>query len=485
MNSDTIDVTDTPLAVSPAPVAAELPRWPRGPGGITEVLRVAIPLMISSGCLSVVLFMDRTLLLRYDGDSMSAAMAAGNLFWSLICLPLGIASMTGAFVAQYIGSGREQSVGRFLWQTVWLTLATIPLWILAAYFAPDLFRLTKQPDALIGLEATYMRVLMFGTIGGILEASLSGFFSGTHRTVTVMWINVAAAVLNLILDVPFIFGFGAIPAMGIAGAAIASVISFWFKAAAYIYLLLRPQFRERYQLLASLAIDKEMARRLLYFGFPAGLQHLAEAGAFTVIVLEIGQQGSLALQATTMAINFNMIAFVPLIGVSIGASVVVGQHLTRSGPIVATRAAHSSLVIALVYAGSWGLLYLLAPQAVMSFYELTADDDVPGTTAAAIEIAGKLLSFVAAYILFDSAQLVLAGVLRGAGDTWFVLAATGTASLTALVIGILAEPVDAPLDYWWYVITGWIWFLAVLMGLRYLQGHWKDKRLVQEQEVIV
>ncbi|XZE52028.1 MATE family efflux transporter [Planctomycetaceae bacterium SH139] len=472
----------------------KLPAWPRGPGGIGEVLRVAFPLMVSSGCLSLVLFADRTLLLRYDGDSMSAAMAAGNLFWALICLPLGIASMSGAFVAQYIGANRADQVGRFLWQTVFLSFATIPAWMLAAYFAPQLFRWTGQSPALLELETVYLRVLMIGSVAGVLEASLSGFFSGTHRTMTVMWINVAAAILNLLLDVPLIFGWGPIPAMGIAGAAAASVVSFWFKAVAYAYLLLRPRFREQYQLFAGFTVDWAMGRRLLFFGFPAGLQHLAEAGAFTVIVLQIGQLGSMPLQATTMAINFNMIAFVPLIGVSIAASVVVGQHLTRSGARIAVRAAHTTLLIAMVYSASWAILYVSAPHFVMSFYEHTAVAGGEPTSQAAAASAQQLtlatdtavglLGFVAAYILFDGIQLVLAGVLRGAGDTWYVLVATGTASSVALAVGLLFEPASGGLLYWWYVITAWIWMLALLMIIRYLQGHWKHKRLVQETPLL-
>ena len=136
---------------------------------------------------------------------MSAALAAGNLFWSLICLPLGIASMTGAFVAQYIGVGRPEAVGRLLWQAIFLSIATTPLWVIAWIFARQMFIGTGQASELLELETVYLRVLMFGAVGGIIESALSGFFSGTHRTMAVMWINVASALVNLVLDVPLIF----------------------------------------------------------------------------------------------------------------------------------------------------------------------------------------------------------------------------------------------------------------------------------------
>lgn len=466
--------------------------WLRGPGGLTEVIRVALPLMISTGCLSAVLFADRTLLLWYDGASMSAAMAAGNLFWTLICLPLGIASMTGAFVAQYVGSSRPQRVGPLLWQAVYMALGTIPLWALAAYYARELFIWTGQGAELLDLETAYMRVLMIGALGGVLESALSGFFSGTHRTMTVMWINVAAAVLNLILDLPLIFGWGPVPALGIMGAGIASVISFWFKAIAYAGLMAAPRLAAIYALRSGWRFDRPLMRRFLFFGLPAGLQYVAEAGAFTVIVLQIGQLGSMPLQATTMAINFNMIAFVPLIGVSIAASVLVGQYLTQLGPRYATRAALTALAIGLIYSLGWASLYIGAPRWLMSLYRLGAPLGEPDGVAVdpasadelsqAIDTAVILLRFVAAYLIFDSTQLVLAGVLRGAGDTWFVLLATTSASAVSLGVALTLESLGGGaggLMFWWYVITGWVWLLAVVMTGRFLQGRWKDKRLVE------
>ena len=97
---------------------------------LSEVLRIALPLVVSTGTFSVVLFMDRTLLLWHDGISMSAAMAGGNLFWVCLCLPIGIVSMTGAVISQHIGAGQEKLVGKLLWQGVWLSILVTPLYLL-------------------------------------------------------------------------------------------------------------------------------------------------------------------------------------------------------------------------------------------------------------------------------------------------------------------------------------------------------------------
>jgi len=449
---------------------------------LVEVLRVALPLMISTGTFSLVLFADRTLLLWYqDGSQMSAAMAAGNLYWTLVCMPIGIASMTGAIVAQFVGSGKERHVGRFLWQSVWFAMAMIPFFIAIAVAAPAMFRISGQPSELITAESTYMRILMIGAVGSVIETGLSGFFSGTQRTRIIMWASVGTGLVNVLFDVWLIFGGLGIPPLGIAGAAWASVIAFWFKAFIYSAILLGPAFNLRYRIRRGCRFDRRLLTKLMYFGTPAGLQYLTEAGIFTLIVLQIGQLGDIPLRATTMAINFNMVAFIPLIGVSIAASVLVGHHLTSTGvggAIVATR---SALAIGFAYSTFWAVLYLMAPDLLLSFYRLGQSD---ADTIEAIAIARTLLRFVAVYLFFDFLQLILAGALRGAGDTWFVLGSVIAASFSAIMVGLIGvKPAVkhfeiSPLYWWWGIITLWVWLLAVVMIARYRGGRWQAMRMV-------
>ena len=442
---------------------------------ILEVLRVALPLMVSAGTFSLVLFADRTLLLWYDGESMSASMAAGNLFWVLVCLPVGIASMTGAIVSQYVGANEEGQIGRFLWQSVWLSFLSLPIFAVFAAAAPQMFEATGQPSHLLDLETLYLRLLMLGAVGLVLESALSGFFSGTERTPIIMWVSVAAGLLNFVLDLVLIFGCGPIPALGIAGAAIGSVVSFWFKASCYAYLLLRPRYESIYRIRGGVGFDAPLARNLLFFGFPTGLMYMTESSGFTVIVLRIGNLGDIPLRATTMAINFNMVAFIPLVGVSIAASVLVGRHLLQSGPARAARSVYASLVIGGVYSTTWLACYLAIPDVMMSLYQL--GENAPESTKA-IGLARGLLKFVAIYVVLDAIQLILAGALRGAGDTWFVLISGVVASGIGLTVGFTWEPTSDLLNWWWWMVAFWVWLLAVLMAARFACGSWKKMRMV-------
>ena len=454
---------------------------------LLEIWSIALPLMVSAGTFSLVLFADRTLLLWYDGQSMSASMAGGNFFWVLVCLPVGIASMTGAIVSQYVGANEHEKIGRFLWQSVWLSLLSTPLFVGIAFFARNLFEITGQPSHLLDLEATYLRLLMIGAVGLVLESALSGFFSGTEQTRIIMWVSLASGVVNLVLDLILVFGAGPIPAMGVAGAAIGSVIAFWTKAVCYCVLLLKPKYEAIFHIRRGFGFDLRLALKLLFFGFPTGLMYLTESGGFTVMLLRIGSIGDVPLRATTMAINFNMVAFIPLVGVSIAASVLVGRHLLENGPQRAAKSLYAGLLIGCAYSSIWMIAYLAIPDVMMSLYRFSDNSE---SSLAALEIARHLLGFVAIYVLLDSVQLILAGALRGAGDTWFVLLSGLLASAIALMVGFVWEPETAmetlaseenhqdKLYWWWWMLTLWIWLLATFMTTRFLQGRWKRMRMV-------
>ncbi|OYP37085.1 MATE family efflux transporter [Rhodopirellula sp. MGV] len=444
-------------------------------GAASEVFRVALPLMVSTGMFSIVLFADRTLLGFFDGVSMSASMAGGNLFWVLVCVPVGAASMTGAVIGQLIGNNEEHKIGRLLWQSLWMALITSPWFVVAGLYAEGLFTFAGQDPTLIPAEATYLRWLMLGGLGLVIESALSGFFSGTERTSVIMWVSIASGLLNVVLDVVLIFGFAGFPAMGITGAAIGSVLAFWFKVVCYAAILFKQEYRERYGMRSGFCFDMKVLWNFVYFSLPSGLMYLTEASSFTIIVLKIGQLGDIPLRATTMAINFNMIAFIPLVGVAIATSVLAGRHLLQNGPAFAMRTTIAALLISLTYSLSWVAMYLAAGDWLLSLYRLGPTDP---NSDAAIVIASTLLGFVSAYVVFDAVQLILAAALKGAGDTWFVLLTGAIVSVSAIGIGILIDDHQDSLYLWWWVITAWIWTLAAAMAMRFISGRWKSMRMV-------
>ncbi len=255
---------------------------------IRHVLQIAVPLMISTGTASIVLFADRTLLLYYgDGSHMSAAMAGGNMYWTLVCFPIGIASMTGAIVAQYIGSGRPKEVGRFLWQSAWLAALAIPFFAFIAWIAPWCVSRNRPNGSTdpAGNHLSAHPIVRGCGVGARYRSQWILQRHAAHSRDHVVQSDCRACQLSARLLVylwrPWT------TSNGIAGAAIASVIAFWIKAIFYIVLLLSDDLHQVYATRCRAGFDAKLIGKLFYFGTPAGLQHLAEAGGFTAIILQI------------------------------------------------------------------------------------------------------------------------------------------------------------------------------------------------------
>lgn len=449
--------------------------WQRECGG-RDVVRIALPLVVSTGCLSLMMFVDRMFLLWQSPAAMSAAMPAGMLFWTMVCLPFGVAQYVNTFVAQYHGAKRPERIGAVVWQGIYISLATIPLFLGTIPLAPYVFGLFEHGQPTQGYEVTYFRWLTLCAGSMVLNGALSSFFIGRGKTSVVMWVNVFSTIINIGLDYVLIFGTFGLPAMGIAGAAIATVVAQWFKVVVYFKLMFGADHRRQFGL-GRPTFDPGLMWRMFRFGGPNGMQMLVEAGAFALVTLFLGRLGSTAMSATTLAFNVNAVAFIPMVGVSIAVGTLVGQQLTGGSAKLAARATWTAMHMGLAYSLFFGLLCLLAPGLFMLGHAAGID------AAAFVEIRATtilLLRFVAAYCMFDTLQIVFIGALKGAGDTRFVLVTSMLVSVASVLVGWFGDVYcGGKLLWWWSVVTGWIFALGIIYAVRFMQGRWRDMLVIE------
>jgi len=450
--------------------------WVRPCGG-REVLRVAWPLMVSMASGAVMHFCDRVFLSWYAPEAMAAALPAGVLHFTLLCLPFGIAIYVNPFVAQYEGAGRFDRIGRVVWQGVWVGVAAAPVFLATIPLAPAWFQSMGHSAELARLETLYYQVLTYGAGVSICSGAMSAFFTGRRQTRVVMWVDSSAAMLNIVLDYAWIFGHWGFPRWGIEGAAWATVVSQWYRFFVYLWLLFRPAFRAKYGMVSGLRVDLELLKRLLYYGGPNGLQLLAEVAAFTLMLLLIGRLGDEAMAATTAAFNVNSFAFVPTLGLGIGLTAIVGRELGRNRPDRAARATWSAMVLAWIYMGSIAIWYILAPDVFLLGYGAGM---APESFASLRRTTTILLRFVAAYCLLDAMNVVFAAALKGAGDTRFIfLANLSLSAPPVVIIWIGIHYFGLTLEGCWVMLTAWVYALGLAFLVRFLQGHWRHMRVIE------
>ncbi|MBN8600721.1 MAG: MATE family efflux transporter [Planctomycetes bacterium] len=440
------------------------------------LLQIALPLIISTGFFSLQLFIDRTLLFAYSSDSAAAAMSAGTAFWTMICFPTGLIGYVYVFVAQYYGAKREERIGVAVWQAFWLTLCITPFFVIGWWLMPKLFIFSEHPENIIGLETSYFRWMIWAAPSTVLTAAMAGFFSGLGKTTVVMATDILCTLINVVLSIVLVFGIGPFPEMGIDGAALATVISSWVHIPILGIAMFRPKNLSQYGLL-SWGWDHELIWRMIRYGWPAGVQMLSEAGAFFIIMLKVGKLGELPAAATTLALGVNILAFVPMMGLSQALGVLVGQHLTEGKVELAVRTVRTCLLISAIYTTGFALVYWFFPDQVLAIYSMTAKVEQFSMIEPLVK---PLLVFIAIYCILDGFQIVFVGAIKGAGDTFYVLMGTMLTSAAAIAFGIIGGQIwGESLNWWWIVITLWVIAMMIAFGIRYWLGYWKKMRVIE------
>lgn len=452
--------------------------WTREAGG-RDVFKLALPLVLSTASWALMHFFDRLFLLWHSSTEMAAALPSGTLVWTFMALPLGIAAYANTFVAQYNGSQQPRRIGAVIRLGLLFGWAVTPLFLLLIPLALPGFRWMGHESVLAEQEAIYFQINCLGVGPAVLSAVYSSFYTGRGRTAIVMWIDIFASVVDAVLNWFLIFGKAGFPEMGIAGAAVSTVIGQWLKVAIYWWLLHQRDVRLEFGFDQSPWFDPSLLRRLFRFGIPNGFQMQLEGLAFTIFVIGIGKLGPLPTAATTLAISINIVAFVPMVGLGVAVSTLVGNYLGADRPEMARRASWSGLAMALAYNAVFAVLYVAVPNWFMAMHQMGAKGEDFETIRSLSEI---LLRFVAAYCLFDATQLTFCSVIKGAGDTRFVLWTTVVTSAGAVLVGEAGVALwGGGVLWWWTVLMLWIFALAAAYGLRFWQGKWQSLRVIESQ----
>ncbi len=451
-------------------------RW-KAEFGYRHILVIAIPLILSTGSWSIQQFVDRMFLSWYSEEALASAMPAGILNFSLICLFIGTVSYAGTFVSQYVGAKEDGRVGTVLWHGIYLSIIGALLLMLVAPFSTQIFKMIGHPENLQIMESTYFRILCFGGLGPILSSAFAGFFTGQGHNWPVMWVNVFTTTVNLILDYLLIFGVGIFPEMGIAGAAIATIIAGFSSILLYSILIFRQKNELRFKVFSSWAWDFTFMKRFLKYGLPNGGHFFLEIMGFTGFILILGRIGQMELAATNIAININSLAFMPMLGLGIALSMSVGQNIGAEKPEVAEYAAQSGVQLGLLYMIPCTFFYVFLPHIFIAPFNAEAE------TA---RVAVILLRFVAVYALFDTLSILYSSAVKGAGDTHFVMRVTTVLSIFVLIIPTFIAVDIAGTDLYtpWTFCALFIIGMGLIFMARFRGGKWKEMSVIETPVII-
>lgn len=455
---------------------------------LKRVFKIAYPMILTLMSINIMQFADRVFLSNYKLSHFTAVIPAGIFGFTLITVFMGITMYANNLVSQYYGAKRYRYCAKSVWQAIYFGLFFGLLLLAASPFLQNVFDY-MQPETveggiasieeIVSLEKKYFIYIIAAGVFNLLNIGSASFFNGIGETKLPMYATIAGNAVNIFLDWVFIYGEFGMPEMGIEGAGLATLIG---AASAFLFRIaffFKKRFRVKYGLLEEMAPNFALMKRLIRFGLPSGLQFFINVSSFNVIILLIGKMGLVHQAAANLAFTIESVAFMPILGLSIGVSILAGQEIGAGRKDNVWTVLKKGVSIAIFYTGSMAVLFIILPDQLTSIFN---SGDEAEQFARVQQMAIPLIRIMSLWVLFDMLVILISDILRAAGDTMFLLVTSSLLSVFAMVLpGLLAVLVFdvSNLLYVWGIIIGFIIFMFITVGLRFRSGKWKKHDVIE------
>ena len=442
---------------------------------LKSLLYIALPMVVSQASETVMMFVDRLFLSWLGKAYISAAMSGGLSSFVFLSLFIGTVGYVNALSAQYFGAKEEENSVRTVTQGLRLSILFFPLALALIPLVGKFFAVSGHSPQQISLEYTYFKILMFGGILAFFRTVLAGFFLSIGKTRIVMYSNIAGMLINIPVNYVLIFGKLGLPAMGIVGAAIGTIAGSLLICTLLFIFFLRHKIYREHKNNGVWKFDKPIMGKLIRYGVPSGIEMFLNVFAFNLFIQMMHSYSEDVAAAVTITFNYDMLAFIPMLGLGFATTSLVGQQMGADNPNGAAKVAGLSMKVGMVYASIMMMVFIFgAGWLVQAFTGGLTDAD-----AGVVPLAKTMLRLASIYTLADVIQLVLAGTLRGAGDTkWVMYISVVLHWIMAISAYFMIKVfVLDPITIWMGFI-GFIVILGFAVFLRFWFGPWKKMRVI-------
>lgn len=431
-------------------------------GSISGLLfAFAVPLMLGNLFQQLYNTVDSLIVGNFvSKQALAAVGCTGPIINTLIGLFSGLATGASVVISQYYGAKDEEKLGKAVHTTVMLTLVTcVVLTVVGVWATPLMLELMDTPPDVIGEAELYLRIY-FGGVSGLLLYNIgSGILRAVGDSTRPLYFLIFSAAMNTVLDLFFV----AVLKQGIAGAAIATIISQFVSAILVMLLLLRS--KEPYRLeISQLRMYKGMLRRICNIGIPSSLQMGITAFSNIFVMGYINHFESSCMAGWTAYNKLDALAMLPMQSLSLALTTFVGQNLgagdlkrAKAGPRYGLIMGYIVTAIILVP------MMVFAPQLTALFND---DREV-------IEFGTLFVRLCSPFYVAFVINQVYSGALRGAGDaknTMYIMLFSFVVFRQIYLFIVSRMGATAGVIALGYPM-GWMMCSALLL-IYYYKGHW-------------
>lgn len=416
---------------------------------------------------------DSIIVGQFVGEEALAAVGASySLTTVFIMIAIGGGIGASVITSQYLGAALYQRMKTSV-NTALLSFLAVSVLLggIGLIFSRSILISLNTPDNILEDAILYLKIYFAGLPFLFMYNILSSIFNALGNSKTPLYLLIFSSLLNIVMDLALVGGFG----LGVAGAAAATVFAQGLSAVISFCLLLRTLKHYDKQEGEKALFDVQMLGNMVKVAIPSMVQQSIVSIGMLLVQSVVNGFGSSVLAGYTAGMRIESICVVPMIASGNAVSTFTAQNLgagqierVKKGYLAAVKMVAAFAVIICL------ALTLFHESIIRSFLEA-------GSEAAAFETGNSYLTFIAFFFVFLGLKAITDGVLRGAGDVVvFTLA-----NLINLGIRVVAAFTLAPLigvqGVWFAVPMGWASNYLISL-IRYLSGKWSRKKLIKAEQ---
>ena len=439
------------------------------------VLVLALPVLGEQLLNSLVGIVDTFLAGQISVEATSAIGLAAYVGWLVSMLFMLVGTGTTALVARHIGSGEADEADRFANQSMGLAVGMgLGACVLIFLIAPTFARLQNMSGETYAITVRYLRIDAAGHLFTSLTLVGAAALRGVGDMRTPLKILAVVSVLNMIVSPALVYGVGPVPAIGVDGIVVGTVVARVLGGVLMVLVLIRGRSGLRLRLDRVKPVLAAI-RRILRIGLPAALDGAVMWSGHFVFLMVIANLAEDALgqayyAAHIIAVRVEAFTYLPAVAFATATATIIGQSLGAGDPVRAKRAGHEAVFQCGLLAVGLTALYYFGADTV--FQVMHRDEIVR-------EVGPPAWRMLALFQIFLTTSIIYVGALRGAGDTRYPLL------ITIICVGCVRLPLgylcgivlNGGLIGAWVGMCGDMTLRAILATIRFSRGGWVKTRV--------
>jgi putative MATE family efflux protein len=429
------------------------------------LITISLPIIASNLLQSVLEVVDLYFVGRLGADAIAGVAMSTTIIFVLATFVIGLVTATTAFISRHYGAKEHDAVGLIVQHSLFIGLIfSFAISVFGLFFSKDLLILLGANELVATLGSAYLSVLFLGIFTMIELWVVISSFQACGNSLTPMILMVGVNVINIVLNPLLIFGLAGIPAFGIAGSALATILS--RGAGLVVGMLLLVRYSSHISFPKTYILDLQLIWRILAVAIPNSVQSGLRSGTFLVMMAFVAVYGTAAISGYGIAERLELIALMPGFAIATATAVIVGQNLGAKKPDRAEEGVKLGLVFYGTVMFGVSLFYYVFADQLIWFFD---------PSGASVTTGASYFRMVAPFYIIMAVSIILSFALNGAGDTKKPMYAT----LVSMVM------IQIPLGYYlpqyfglgiigiWIAVIIGIIIQAVLLTIMYRKGGWK------------